>query len=348
VPDRQLGDGRPLVVAHRGASGYRPEHTLAAYELAIQQGADYIEPDLVSTRDRVLVARHENEISETTDVADRPEFADRQRSTVIDDVQMSGWFTEDFTCAELKTLRARERLPALRPANRHFDGHYQIPTFDEILDLAARSRTRSGAPVGVYPETKHPTYFRSIGLPLEDPLISSLSSHGYDEPGARVFVQSFETTNLQDLAARTGYPLIQLIEPVGRPYDLTVSDDPRSYADLITGEGLRAISGYAWGVGLPKSVMIPRDDSGTLLQPTAVIEAAHGCGLAVHGFTFRQENFFLPRQFRLGAEPTGAGDLVGELTAFLRAGLDGFFVDQSDVAARLLDRERAGREAVSI
>lgn len=346
MPDRAV-DGRPLVVAHRGASGYRPEHTLAAYELAIRQGADYIEPDLVSTRDGVLVARHENEIGSTTDVSTRPEFAGRQTTKVIDGEETSGWFTEDFTCAELKRLRVRERLPAVRPANRQYDGRYEVATLDEILELAASSRTRTGDRVGVYPETKHPSYFRSIGLGLEEPLIHGLDGHGYDRPGMRVFVQSFETANLVGLARRTDYRLIQLIEPVGSPYDFMVTHDPRSYADLLSAEGLRAISSYAFGVGLPKSVMIPRDDAGRLLQPTPVIETAHGCGLTVHGFTFRQENFFLPLQYRVGTDPVTLGDLVGEMTAFLEAGLDGFFVDQSDVAARLATRE-AGRQSVAI
>jgi glycerophosphoryl diester phosphodiesterase len=335
VPDRVARDGRPLVVAHRGASGYRPEHTLAAYALAVEQGADYIEPDLVPTRDGVLVARHENEIAGTTDVADRPEFADRRTTKTIDEVEYTGWFTEDFTLAELQTLRARERLPAVRPANRRYDGQYRVPTLDEILRFAATARTRSGAAVGVYPETKHPTYFRSLGLGIEEPLLRSLAEHGFSEPGAPVFLQSFETTNLQVLAEATDYRLVQLIEPAGRPYDLTVAGDPRGYADLITEQGLKTISCYASGVGLPKSVMIPRDSEGSLLQPTPVIEQAHHAGLTVHGFTFRQENFFLPREYRTGGEPNAVGDLAGELLAFLAAGLDGVFVDQSDVAAHV-------------
>jgi glycerophosphoryl diester phosphodiesterase len=327
------------VVAHRGASGYRPEHTLAAYALAIQQGADYIEPDLVSTRDGVLVARHENEISGTTDVASREEFAGRETTKTIDDVERSGWFTEDFTVQELKTLRVRERLPALRPGNRRYDGHFDVATLDEILELATRARTVTGGPVGVYPETKHPSYFRSIGLPIEEPLLSSLGRHGYGA-GAPVFLQSFETQNLQRLASTTEYRLIQLIEPVGSPYDLTASGDPRTYGDLVSEDGLKSISCYAYGVGLPKSVMIPRDDAGTLLEPSPVIDQAHAAGLTVHGFTFRQENFFLPQQYRVGPNPVVAGDLRGEINAYLRAGVDGIFVDQSDVASRVALEER--------
>ena len=339
MPHQWAAGGRPLVVAHRGASGYRPEHTLAAYALAIQQGADYIEPDLVSTRDGVLVARHENEISATTDVATRREFADRATTKTIDDVEVSGWFTEDFTVEELKTLRVRERLPAVRPANRRYDGHFDVATLDEILDLATRARTVTGGPVGVYPETKHPSYFRSIGLPIEEPLLSSLGRHGY-EAEAPVFLQSFETQNLQLLASTTDYRLIQLIEPVGSPFDLTSSGDPRTYHDLVSEDGLKSISSYAYGVGLPKSVMIPRDEAGTLLHPSPVIDRAHEVGLAVHGFTFRQENFFLPQQYRVGTDPVVAGDLRGEINAFVRAGLDGIFVDQSDVASRATLDER--------
>ena len=345
--DRGARDGRPLVVAHRGASGYRPEHTLAAYSLAIAQGADYIEPDLVLTRDGVLVARHENEISATTDVSTRREFASRRTTKMIDDVETTGWFTEDFTVAELKTLRVRERLPAVRPANRRYDGYYDVATFDEILHLVAGSRTRTGAAVGVYPETKHPTYFRSIGLPIEEPLLRSLGEHGFGEPSAPVFLQSFETTNLQQLADMTDLRLVQLIEPVGRPFDLMGSPDGRSYADLTTEQGLRSISSYAFAVGLPKSVMIPRDESGSLLTPTPVIDRAHEAGLTVHGFTFRQENVFLPLQYRVGADPAEPGDLAGEIGAFVAAGVDGIFVDQSDVGSQVAQHHSTVAAAAS-
>jgi glycerophosphoryl diester phosphodiesterase len=322
---------RPLVVAHRGSSGYRPEHTLAAYRLAIQQGADYIEPDLVSTRDGALVARHENEIGETTDVASRPEFARRRTTKLVDNAERSGWFTEDFTLAELKTLRARERLQQTRPANADFDGQYPLATLDEILDLAAAARTRDGERVGVYLETKHPSYFRSLGLPLEEPMLAALDVYGYGDAAAPVFLQSFETANLRRLAATTCYRLIQLIEVGGGPFDLVVAGEHRTYADLVTGDGLREISDYAYGVGLPKPVMIPRDAAGRLLEPTPVIANAHRCGLQVHGWTFRRENFFLPLQYRRGTDPNGTGDLLGEIDAFLAAGMDGIFVDNPDL-----------------
>ncbi len=218
----------PIVIGHRGASGYRPEHTLASYSLAIDLGADFIEPDLVSTKDHVLVARHENDITGTTDVASHPEFASRMTTKVIDGVSHTGWFTEDFTLAELRTLRAKERLPELRPTNTAFDGLYQIPTFQEVVDLAKRRH------VGVYPETKHPTYFDSIGLSLEEPLLATLQANGYHGRHAPVFIQSFEVGNLKELREKTDLPLVQLIDETGKPYDFVVSGDPRTYKDLTT------------------------------------------------------------------------------------------------------------------
>jgi glycerophosphoryl diester phosphodiesterase len=226
----------PLLIGHRGASGYRPEHTLASYQLAIDLGADYIEPDLVSTKDRVLVARHENEIGGTTDVAAHPEFAARRTTKVIDGVSITGWFTEDFTLAELKTLRARERIPALRPTNTAFDGLEQIPTLQEVIDLA-RSND-----VGIYPETKHPSYFDGIGLSLEEPLVATLDRNADTKRSSPVFVQSFEVSNLKELSRMTRVPLVQLISDVGKPFDFVLAGDPRTYADLATPAGLREIA----------------------------------------------------------------------------------------------------------
>ena len=319
------------VIGHRGASGYRPEHTLAAYETAILMCADYIEPDLVPTKDGVLVARHENEIGGTTDVSTRTEFAARRTTKVIDGVTITGWFTEDFTLAELKTLRAIERIPAIRPANTFFNGAYEVPTLDEVLDFARNSRTCDGKPVGVYPETKHPTYFDSIGLSLEEPLLATLAADGYSGWGAKVFIQSFEVSNLKELSTKTRLPLVQLINCTGAPYDLVVAGDPRTYADLVTDKGLKDISRYADGIGVCKDVMIPRDAAGSLLQPSGVIRNAHRRGLIVHGFTFRRENNFLPLQYRSSADPAAAGDLEGEIRAFLDAGMDGFFTDNPDI-----------------
>ena len=249
----------PIVIGHRGASGYRPEHTLASYRLAIRLGADYVEPDLVSTKDGVLVARHENEISGTTDVADRPEFTDRKTTKTIDGRLVTGWFTEDFTLAELKTLRAKERLPEVRPDNTRYDGRFEVPTFQEVLDLVKEESRRSGRRIGVYPETKHPTYFDSIGLSLEEPLVRTLRRNGLDKKGSRVFVQSFETGNLRDLDEMTKAPLVQLVDAQGAPYDLVAAGDPRKYADLITPDGLDQIAEYADGLGANKDLVLPRD-----------------------------------------------------------------------------------------
>jgi glycerophosphoryl diester phosphodiesterase len=321
----------PIVIGHRGASGYRPEHTLASYQLATEMGADYIEPDLVSTKDHVLVARHENNIKDTTDVADHPEFADREATKVIDGVSVSGWFTEDFTLAELKTLRAKERLPAVRPANTAFDGLYQVPTFQQVIDLAKRRH------VGIYPETKHPTYFRSIGLPLEEPLVQTLRANGYRGRNAPVFIQSFEVGNLQQLNRMTNVPLVQLIDATGKPYDFVVSGDPRTYADLVTPAGLAEVATYADGVGVNKDLIVPRDAQNRLLSPTTLVRDAHRAGLLVHSWTFRRENTFLPEDFRQGnpASPVylqATGDFPAELRLFYKLGLDGVFSDNPDVA----------------
>jgi glycerophosphoryl diester phosphodiesterase len=339
---RQGGRHATLVIGHRGASGYRPEHTLAAYEQAIVQGATYIEPDLVSTVDGVLVARHENEIGGTTNVATMPEFADRRTTKTIDGVTVTGWFTEDFTLAELKTLRAVERIPGTRPANTAFNGLYEVPTLDEVLDLARTSRTSEGMPVGVYPETKHPTYFGGIGLSLEEPLVETLAANGFGRRGAPVFIQSFEVGNLRRLAGMTSLPLVQLIDCSGAPWDFVAAGDPRTYADMLTPEGLRDIARYADGIAVCKDVMIPRTSAGTLGRPASVIRDAHRHRLLVHGWTFRRENQFLPAEFRSSADPNAVGDVAGEIEAFLVAGMDGFFTDNPNLGALAAD-ERHGR-----
>ncbi|MCW2841072.1 MAG: glycerophosphodiester phosphodiesterase [Aeromicrobium sp.] len=322
---------QPITVfAHRGASGYRPEHTLAAYELAIKMGADYIEPDLVSTKEGVLVARHENEISGTTDVADHPEFAQRKTTKVIDGVPVSGWFTEDFTLVELKTLRAKERLPGVRPGNTRYDGRFEVPTFDEILALAQREGRKRGRTVGVAPETKHPTYFRSIGLPLERPLLRSLRAAGLDHRRSRVVIQSFETTNLRSLARKTRVPLVQLTSATGAPYDLVAQGDPRTYADLMSPAGLRQVSTYADWLGPEKNSVIPRDAAGFLTEPSPVVKHAHRAGLKVVVYTFRDENLFLAADFREGTDPNAKGDVFGEMRAFFEADIDAIFADYPD------------------
>lgn len=301
-----------VVIAHRGASGERPEHTLESYRLAIEQGADYIEPDLVMTRDGVLVARHENEIGGTTDVASHPEFAARRRTQVIDGKRLTGWFTEDFTLAEIKTLRARERLEHLRPQNRVFDGQFQVPTFDEILALAAETnRRRSGAPrIGVYPETKHPAHFTALGLAQERPVLQTLERFDYVREGSPVFIQSFDPINLQQLRGLTHLPLVQLLET-------EIGD-------------LRSIAGYADAVGIAKR-----------LASLPAIDAAHHLGLAVHVWTFRAENEFLPEDLRIGDDRAAHGDLNGELRRYLARGIDGFFTDFPAAGVRARDAARA-------
>ncbi|APR52481.1 glycerophosphodiester phosphodiesterase [Sphingomonas koreensis] len=309
---------KPIVIAHRGASGERPEHTLAAYELAIEQGADFIEPDLVMTRDGQLVARHENNITDTTDVASRPEFRDRKTSKTIDGTRHSGWFSEDFTLAELKTLRAKERLPLLRRGNTKFDGQFEVPTLREVIALAKSASAQTGRTIGIYPETKHPSYFASIGLPLEAALVAELGAAGWDRADAPVFIQSFEVNNLKALAKLTKVPLIQLMDAEGGPAD---GAQP-SYAAMITPEGLKAVAAYAAGIG-PAKVMAVKAD-GTV---TPLVADAHAAGLKVHPWTFRAENFFLPSGLRGGINPAGHGRLGEEISRHLAAGVDGFFTD---------------------
>jgi glycerophosphoryl diester phosphodiesterase len=322
----------PILIAHRGASGERPEHTLASYQLAIDQGADFIEPDLVLTKDGVLVARHENEISETTDVSARAEFAARKASKIIDGEAKSGWFTEDFTLAELKTLRAKERLPQLRPANMAYDGQFAVPTFDEILELIKANEAKLKRRIGVYPETKHPTYFTKIGLPHEGALLASLTRFGYTKRDDLVFIQSFEVGNLKALRTKTKLRLIQLIDAEGGPADAPTV----RYADIITAKGLTAVAKYADGIGPNKALVIPRDASGALGTPTMLVRDAHAVGLAVHPWTFRRENYFLPTGQRAGADPTKPGDLAAEIKAFVAAGVDGVFSDNTAEARAAL------------
>ena len=315
----------PIVIGHRGASGYRPEHTLASYRLAIEMGADFIEPDLVATRDGELVARHEPEISTTTDVAAHPEFASRRTTKTIDGVAWTGWFTDDFTLAELRTLRAVERIPDIRPANTVFDGQELIPTFEEVVRLARE------AGVGLYPETKHPTYFRGVGLPLEERMLEVLGAAGYGESTDPVFLQSFEVGNLQMLRSMTRLRLVQLIgEPDGQPFDLGAAGSDLGYRDLMTPAGLDGIARYADGIGPIKSSIIPRDAAGRSLQATSLVRDAHAAGLVVHPWTFRRENAFLPVECRRGDQ--AVGDLAGELEAFFDLGVDGVFTDNPDVA----------------
>ncbi len=321
-------EGHAIVIAHRGASGERPEHTIAAYARAIEQGADFIEPDLVLTKDGVLVARHENEISETTDVSAKPEFAARKATKSIDGQPMTGWFTEDFTLAELKTLRAKERLPQLRKANMAYDGQFEVPTFEEILELA---KARG---VGVYPETKHPSYFAALGLPHEGPLLALLAKYGHTDKTAPIFIQSFEVENLRALRGKTKLRLIQLMDEKGSPADRA----DLTYPAMATAEGLKIVATYADGVGPNKALVIPRTLIGNLGEATSLVADAHKHGLAVHPWTFRRENYFLPLGAKSGINPVAHGDLDSEIRAFLDAGVDGVFSDNPAQAVAAVKR----------
>jgi glycerophosphoryl diester phosphodiesterase len=329
------------VIGHRGAAGYRPEHTLASYELAARMGADYVEPDLVTTKDGVLVARHEPEIGGTTNVADHPEFAGRKTTKMLDGVATAGWFTEDFTLAELKTLRAKERIPDVRQRNTIYDGRYQIPTFQEVIDLVRRLSRELHRDIGIYPETKHPTYFRKQGLALEPKLVSMLNRNGLNRRGAKVFVQSFEVSNLKALDPRLNVPLVQLTAATGAPFDFVDSGDPRTYADMTTAAGLREVATYADGIGPDKNQIIPRDANGFLQQPTALVRDAHRAGLLVHPYTFRAENSFLPADFQSSSVPTAYGDLFSEIATFRATGIDGLFTDNTDIAIAQRDDKLA-------
>ena len=345
---------RPIVIGHRGASGYLPEHTLEAYALAIQQGADYIEPDLVSTKDGVLIARHEVNITQTTNVAAHPEFASRYKEKIIDGVKETGWFADDFTLAEIKTLRAIQRLP-FRP--QQFNGQFKIPTLHEVILLAKSSRQKTGRVIGIYPETKHPSYHASVGLALEEKLVRVLATHGWNNSLSPVFVQSFEVGNLQRLNRMTGVRLVQLVDANDvrldgsidsdgyGPYDFKVSGDPRTYADLVTPMGLAQIATYADGVGPWKRYIVGAagvDDDGdgkaddvngdgivddadrTTIAPSSLIDDAHAVGLIVHTWTFRNETRYLASTY--GDNP------VQEFLQFYCLGIDGVFGDFPDTA----------------
>jgi glycerophosphoryl diester phosphodiesterase len=344
----------PIVIGHRGASGYVPEHTLTSYFLAMQYGADFVEPDLVMSGDGVLIARHENEIGGTTDVAARAEFRSRRSTRIIDGVSVEGWFTEDFSLAELKQLRAKERIPQLRPANTRFDAQFEIPTLEEIILLVqgveasrtARARALNRPPparIGIYPETKHPSYFAARGLAMEKPLVQLLARYGYEGPTAPIWLQSFEVGNLRALAAMTQLPRVQLIEESGAPYDFTAAGDSRGYPELVTPQGLAEIATYAQAIGPNKSLIIPRRAAGELGAPTALTADAHAAGLKVHPWTFRAENAFLPTTLKSGAAASERGDLTTELLIFLRAGIDGFFTDQPDIGVATRDAFLAER-----
>ncbi len=331
---------KPIIIAHRGASGYRPEHTLASYELAIAQNCDFIEPDLVLTKDGHLICRHENNISETTNVSSHPEFADRKTTKIVDGETMNGWFTEDFTLAEIKTLRAKERLPQLRHDNTNYDNQFEIPTFDEVLQLREKKSKELGREIGVYPETKHPSYFAKNGLYYDDALLAHLDEYGLNSFDSPVFIQSFETQNLKQLSTKTKVKLIQLMQEDDGPWD---SQDKWvvSYKVMANKEGLKEISKYAYGIGPQKTMILPRDANNKSIAPTSLVNDAHEVGLKLHPWTFRAENYFLPNEFQIG-DKNGAkfmaihGDLIAEIRIFAELGIDGLFCDFPDIAFKAL------------
>ncbi|MFF5480635.1 glycerophosphodiester phosphodiesterase [Streptomyces sp. NPDC012935] len=330
---------KPTVIGHRGASGYRPEHTLGSYQLALDMGADIIEAgDLVPTKDGHLVCRHEPEIGGTTDVAAHPEFADRKKTKSLDGVATTGWFTEDFTLAELKTLRATERIPANRPHNTLYNGRWEIPTFEEVLRWQDEQSRKRGKQVWIYPELKHPTYFRKQGLALEERVAKVLHKHGKDRRNSPVILQSFEPTSIQRLNKLVDNPLVVLLSgATTRPWDFVETGDPRTVADLIKPAGLREIASYAQGIGPTLDLVIPKDANGNLTQPTTLVADAHKVGLILHPYTMRNENPFLPTSFRKGTDADAYGDVFGAYRTYFATGIDGVFTDNPDTG--LLARE---------
>ncbi|WP_419993501.1 glycerophosphodiester phosphodiesterase [Streptomyces boninensis] len=334
----------PAVVGHRGASGYRPEHTLGSYELALAMGADIVEQDLVITKDGHLVCRHEPEIGGTTDVADHPEFADRKKTKNLDGRDTPGWWAEDFTLAELKTLRAIERIPANRQENTIYNGRWEVPTFEEVLKWADKKERETGRKVWLHIETKHPTFFIKQGLPLEPPLAKLLKKYGRDGRRAPNFVQSFEPSSIQRLKKLVSCPGVVLLSTASsRPYDFVVAGDPRTVADLIKPEGLKWMAEFAKGIGPTLDLIIPKDASGKLLEPTTLVKDAHAAGLVLHPYTMRNENTFLPLDFKRGDDPNAYGDAFGAFKTYYATGIDGIFSDNPDTAKLAAEDLRAQR-----
>lgn len=335
------GDDAPLVIAHRGASGERPENTLAAFELAIELGADYVEPDIVMSRDGHAIVRHDHQLDFTTDVADVEALAGKRTTKVIGGQVLTGWFAEDLTLEEIKMLRAVERDPDVRPQSARFDGQEEIPTLREVLQLVVATNERESVDVGVYPELKVPGYLSSLGLDVAGAVLADLEEFGFSSADDRALIQSFEVDTLRDVNDQSDLRLVQLFATSGAPADQAVMRTGLTYADMATPTGLAAVADYADGVGVEKNrYVIPLDDSGALDEDrtTSFVADAHAAGLFVHAYTFRAENRFLPVDFASDAGPNERGDVVGEVQAFLRAGVDGIFIDQVEL----------GREAVGV
>ncbi|MFH8612725.1 glycerophosphodiester phosphodiesterase [Streptomyces sp. NPDC018029] len=323
----------PTVVAHRGASGYRPEHTLGSYQLALDMGAHVIEQDVVPTKDGYLVCRHENDITATTDVSAHPEFASRKTTKSVDGTSLTGWFTEDFTLAELKTLRAKERIPGTRQRNTLYDGRWDVPTLEEVFRWAEKEGRKRGKPIWLHIETKHPTYFRKLGLGLEEPLAKLLRRYGRHKKNSPTFLQSFEPSSIQRLAKLVSAPRVVLLSSANsRPWDFVEAGDPRTVADLIKPEGLRWMARFAQGIGPTLDLIIPRKADGSLGTPTTLVDDAHAADLILHPYTMRNENTFLPANFRKGTDPAAYGDAFGAFKTYFATGIDGIFSDNPDTA----------------
>jgi len=339
-----VAPGRTVeVFGHRGASALRPEHTLASYAKAIADGADYIEPDLCITKDGVLIARHENNIAETTDVAKHPEYVARRTVKTIDGQRVEGWFTEDFTLAELKTLRAIERLPQLRPQNAAMNGQFDVPTWEEIIDFTAAEAAARGRMIGLVPELKHSTYFAGVELPLEDRFLATLGAHDYVRR-CPLEIQSFEITNLKYLRSKLGHPanvrLMQLVEPAaGIPADVVKGGSGPSYAEMVTPAGLAGVARYADVIAPPTRAIIPLGPDGRLGAPTNLVADAHKAGLLVHVWTFRPENYFLAADFRDANGPAARNEAgsIREMQAYIRMAIDGLFSDDPGLGKKALD-----------
>ena len=319
-----------LLIAHRGACAQLPEHTLPAYALAARQGADFIEMDLVMTRDGELIARHDNRLELSTDVACRPAFTGHRTRKSVDGVVQHGWFSEDFTLAEIRSLRAVEPLPGLRPHNCRYNGLFQVPTLQEIIDLAKRLGRETGRTIGLYPETKHPSHFEAQGLPISTRLVEQLHANDYRHRDAPVFIQSFEVGNLRRLRGLTDLSLVQLLAPGGMPWDIRSAGGSLDYAAMASPQGLAEIAGYADAVGVEKRhFILPPDTDGRLdlARATGLVTAAHAVGLQVHAWTFSPENRYLPTKLRRGGSDQAWGDLAAELHAYRQVGVDGCFVD---------------------
>ncbi|WP_405655128.1 glycerophosphodiester phosphodiesterase [Streptomyces sp. RK9] len=323
----------PTVVAHRGTSGYRPEHTIGSYQLALDMGAHVIEQDVVPTKDGHLVCRHENDITGTTDVAAHPEFAGRKTTKSVDGVSLTGWFTEDFTLAELKTLRAKERIPGTRQRNTLYDGRWDVPTLEEVFRWAEKEGRKRGERVWLHIETKHPTYFRKLGLGLEEPLAKLLRRYNRHRRNSPNFLQSFEPSSIQRLRKLVDAPGVVLLSTAAsRPWDFVEAGDPRTVADLIKPEGLKWISSYAKGIGPTLDLIIPKGPDGRLLEPTTLVRDAHAEDLVLHPYTMRNENTFLPADFKKGTDPNAYGDAFGAFKRYFATGIDGIFSDNPDTA----------------